>query len=79
MRATVLMTTYCRPQYLRWSLGSLQRQDLSGLDCEIVVLNDGVLTDGTPEIVQGFRDGGMPVRQLYTGARNINGDAGWRV
>jgi glycosyltransferase involved in cell wall biosynthesis len=78
MTATVLMTTYCRPQYLRWSLGSIQRQDLSSSECEIVVLNDG-LPDGSSEIVQQFSEAGMPVRHLHTGHRNQEGKAKWRI
>lgn len=76
MKVSILITTYQRPDHLRWCLESLCRQDLSSWEVEIVVLNDATDGDGTREVVERYAEKGA--RYLFTGQRNANGPI-WRV
>jgi glycosyltransferase involved in cell wall biosynthesis len=56
---TVLIPTYNRADMLRQTLNSLAEVDRSGIDCEIVVI-DNNSTDKTADVVKDFR-GKLPV------------------
>lgn len=72
MKASIVMTSYCRPNYLRLCLSSIKRQNLD-LDYEIIVINDGPADDGTKEIVE---ESGLNTQYIHSGIRN---DHQWRV
>jgi len=78
MKTSVVMTTFCRPEYLDWCLETLWKQNLMGLDYEILVLNDGVKHDGTYEVVRKYACLEMNIRYLFTGQRNAD-CLHWRV
>lgn len=69
MAVSILITTFNRPKYLQHSLDSLQKQNLSGIDYEIVVINDA-REDETPDIVTAYAKKGLRVNYLFTGQRN---------
>lgn len=70
MKASIVMTTYRRPHFLRAVLESIARQDLAGLDYEILVVNDG-LEDETRSVVEEAAKT-LHVRYIYTGQRKDN-------
>jgi len=67
VRATILISSYCRPDYLRWGLTSLlKHKDSWPCSCNVLVLNDGI-QDTTEEVAKSF-----DVDYLFTGQRNKN-------
>lgn len=76
MKTSVLITTYKRPHLLKWGLDSLSRQQ-PDFDWEVIVLNDG-LPDSTEELCKSYADKGLPVRYVFTGQRNLEGEK-WRI
>lgn len=76
MKVSILITTFQRPDHLRWCLASLCRQAIPW-EHEILVLNDALDDDGTREQVAPYAEQG--VRYLFTGQRNAPGKMVWRV
>jgi glycosyltransferase involved in cell wall biosynthesis len=72
MRTSILLPSYLRSAHLDYTLASIFRQDLSGLDYEAVILNDGI-EDDTADVANGWRSRGMNIRYVFTGQRNKNG------
>lgn len=72
MTCSILIPCYLRPNYLRHQLASIARQNLTDLNCEIVVLNDGV-EDDTASVVKEFVDRGFNIKYTFTGQRNTDG------
>jgi glycosyltransferase involved in cell wall biosynthesis len=69
---SILIPCYLRPTYLHHQLTSIARQNLDGLDYEIIVLNDGV-EDETQAVAKQWADKGLNVKYLFTGQRNAGG------
>ena len=59
---TILLPTFNRAEPLRETLSGLASVDYTGIDCEIVVI-DNNSTDATPDVVKTFRDR-LPVLYL---------------
>jgi len=73
MKATILITSFKRPQYLRWHLESLfDTKNTLVKECRILILNDGI-EDGTERVAKDFQ-----VDYLFTGQRNVE-EMYWRV
>ena len=77
MKTSILLTVFNRPTQLRLSLDTLLRQDLSSLDYEIVVINDGQ-EDSTKKVIKEYSNLGFPIHYLFTGHRNKS-NLIWRV
>ena len=77
MKASILITTYNRSDHLYFCLKSIAAQDLSGIDYEIVVLNDGSAGDETRNVVATSDAAkSLNIRYLHTGVRR---DRQWRT
>ncbi len=66
--ASILITSYDRPNLLRYGLSSINSQSFDKKAVEIIVLND-YLPDETEKVCQEFPD--LNIRYVYTGQRNI--------
>lgn len=75
IKASILITSYKRPNLLYWGLHSIARQTCK-YPFEVIVLNDGT-EDETEEICKSFSDL-MNIKYVFTGHRNIDGEK-WRV
>jgi GT2 family glycosyltransferase len=73
MKTSVIITSYCRPGFLRHWFESLTSNHLILKNVEFVVINDGFIDDGTVEICGDFRNKGLDVRHIFTGHRNVKG------
>jgi len=56
MKASIIITSFNRPELLFFGLGSFIKQNLSKDDTEIIVLNDGHPNDGTKEVCDRFEE-----------------------
>lgn len=56
MRASIIITSFNRPELLSFGLESLDRQKLPKDEIEIIVLNDGDPYDGTEGVCELFED-----------------------
>lgn len=72
MRCSILIPCYLRPFYLHHQLVSIARQNLTGLEYEIAVLNDGI-EDETAAVVEEWVGKGLNVTYTFTGQRNAAG------
>lgn len=74
---SILMTVANRPKQLALSLQTLCGQNLNGMDCEIVVIDDG--EEGKPRrVAKRFAKKYPFIRYLFTGQRNKKGLT-WRA
>lgn len=74
MKLSVIITTYKRPELLKFGISSYLKMTLLD-DIEFIVVNDGV-EDDTENICKSFEDI-LNIKYYFTGHRNINGDI-WR-
>lgn len=70
MKTSIVVTSFCRADYLKWWFHSLVKWGLRGLDCEILVVNDG-FRDETKDVADYYRSLGYDVRYFFTGHRNV--------
>jgi GT2 family glycosyltransferase len=68
-KASILISTYNRPELLRFGLSSIAKQDFDKSDVEIIVLND-YLPDDTERVCDEFPD--LDIKYIFTGQRNLN-------
>jgi GT2 family glycosyltransferase len=71
MKVDILITSFCRPEHLRWNLHTLLGQGLNQ-DYQVTILNDG-FEDDTINVVNSYKDKGLRIRYLFTGKRNRSG------
>lgn len=76
LQASILITSFQRPGLLKWNLFSLARQRIP-FSYEVIVLNDGT-ADGTEELCVSYQKR-LPIRYIFTGQRNLQGDMKYRV
>jgi hypothetical protein len=76
MKASILITTFKRPNLLFWGLHSIAKQECKH-KFEVIVLNDGLL-DETEEICNSYKDL-LDIKCIFTGERNLDGEDHWRV
>lgn len=77
MRLSILVSTFKRPNLLKWGLHSISLQKFQG-EFEVIVLNDGLL-DETEEICQSFSNC-LDIKYLFTGHRNLKPETtAWRI
>jgi glycosyltransferase involved in cell wall biosynthesis len=70
MKVSLVITTYNRSEYLYYSLKSIREQDLSGLDLEILVVNDGLHDETENVALRSDASEGLNVRYIHTGHRH---------
>jgi glycosyltransferase involved in cell wall biosynthesis len=75
MKTSIVITSYNRPRQLCFSLASIAGQDLSNLDYEVIVINDGLNDDTIAVATESEFAKVLNVRYFYTGFRN---DSVWR-
>lgn len=75
MIASIIISTYKRPELLKHHLDSLVRQK-NIQNCEILIMNDGV-EDTTKDVYLQYSDK-LNLRYFFTGQRNAEIDT-WRV
>lgn len=73
--ASLVISSFQRPQLLNWGLFSLTQQQIP-FEYEIIVVNDGV-ADATEEICGRYQNL-LNIRYIFTGIRNAQGMK-WRV
>lgn len=76
LQASILITCYQRSHLLKWNLFSLARQQIP-FSYEVIVLNDGT-PDGTEELCERYK-GRLPIKYIFTGQRNLQGELKYRV
>ncbi|MGE5390138.1 MAG: glycosyltransferase family 2 protein [Deltaproteobacteria bacterium] len=76
LQASILITSYQRPNLLKWNLFSLARQRIP-FSYEVIVLNDGT-PDATEELCKSYKSR-LPLKYVFTGQRNLKGDLKYRV
>lgn len=65
---SVAIASFNRPRPLYWGLKSISEQK-PNLDFEVVVLNDGLDTDGTKEVCKQFGSA-LPLKYVFAGQRH---------
>jgi len=75
MKFSIVMTTCNRDTFLRYALGSLQRQGLGQMDHEVIVANDGHREETESLCRTSPVVAGLNVRHIHTGTRT---QAYWR-
>lgn len=74
--ASILITTFLRPELLKWNLQSLSRQSIP-FDFETILLNDG-LPDETEALYKQYKNQ-LNMRYCFTGQRNSAESLVYRV
>lgn len=77
MLASILIATFNRDNLLELNLKSLARQQLNKNDFEVIVINDGLDTEKTKEIVNKFSDS-LNIKYIFSGKRNTKEKSIWR-
>lgn len=70
MKVSIVLTTYNRSNFLYHALGSISRQDLSGLDLEVLVINDGLHDESESVCLHSDVAQGLNVRYIHSGKRH---------
>jgi GT2 family glycosyltransferase/organic radical activating enzyme len=70
MKASLIITTYNRSEYLYHVLKSIQSQDLKGLDLEVLVVNDGLHDETENVTLHSDAVKGLNTRYIHTGHRH---------
>lgn len=73
---SIIISSFKRPNLLKWNLHSLSKQSLP-FEFETIVLNDGV-NDGSKDICKKYTQK-LNLRYFFTGHRNLDGKIKWRV
>lgn len=74
MNVSLIITTYNRSEFLYHSLRTISKQDLTGLNLEIIVVNDGDCDETeniceTSDCASLLREKGVDLKCLYSGHR----------
>ncbi len=73
---SILISSFMRPQLLKWNLQTLARQKIP-FDFETILLNDG-LPDESEQLASLYQDA-LKLRYVFTGQRNSSGNIVYRV